>query len=323
MNKRFALLLILVLTASSLIVVKPVYSPITKPSVPEFTLKIVDSSYDVPTTYSIDPYTGENVTHPGYHVEKKTIQATIKNNLGASYYNFRYKPHYIDEWSYYPFDPDSSRGYNLYDAYSVPCQADSDSDYTVISMTSLPMHAFPEGGQVDFQVQALFGNFDAIPYGHVQPLPAPTYDFIFTGTTSDWSETQTLTIDTTPPTIYVLSPKNKTYTVNHVSLTLNVSELTSWVGYSLDGQAKVTVTGNITLSDLSLGEHSLTVYANDTFGNTGTSETIYFRIELFPTTWVAAAIVIIAVVAAALLVYFVKVRKTTGEEENVTPEGVL
>ena len=193
MNKRFALLLILVLTASSLIVVKPVYSPITKPSVPEFTLKIVDSSYDVPTTYSIDPYTGENVTHPGYHVEKKTIQATIKNNLGASYYNFRYKPHYIDEWSYYPFDPDSSRGYNLYDAYSVPCQADSDSDYTVISMTFLPMHAFPEGGQVDFQVQALFGNFDAIPYGHVQPLPAPTYDFIFTGTTSDWSETQTIT----------------------------------------------------------------------------------------------------------------------------------
>jgi len=28
---------------------------ITKPSVPEFTLVLVDSSYDVPTTYSTDP----------------------------------------------------------------------------------------------------------------------------------------------------------------------------------------------------------------------------------------------------------------------------
>ena len=29
-------------------------SSITKPSVPEFTVKLIDSSYDVPTTYSID-----------------------------------------------------------------------------------------------------------------------------------------------------------------------------------------------------------------------------------------------------------------------------
>ena len=69
----------------------PGVSGISEPSAPEFTLELVDSSYDAPTTYSIDPYTGENLTHFGYRVNKGTIQATIKNNIGASYYTFRYK----------------------------------------------------------------------------------------------------------------------------------------------------------------------------------------------------------------------------------------
>jgi hypothetical protein len=63
MNRRIALVLILILTASSLIVVKtaPASASIPKPSVPEFTLKFVDYSYDVPPTYGIDPYTGKVV----------------------------------------------------------------------------------------------------------------------------------------------------------------------------------------------------------------------------------------------------------------------
>ena len=36
---------------------------IPKPSVPEFTVALVDTSYDVPTTYSTDPYTGKQLTH--------------------------------------------------------------------------------------------------------------------------------------------------------------------------------------------------------------------------------------------------------------------
>lgn len=43
----------------------------------------------------------------------------------------------------------------------------------------------------------------------------------------------------------------------------------------------------------------------------------------FPTTLIVAAIVSIVIVGAALLVYFVKVKKTTGEAEKVTPEGVM
>lgn len=119
-----------------------------------------------------------------------------------------------------------------------------------------------------------------------------------------------------PPTISILRPKNKTYTVNSVPLTFNLGEPTSWIAYSLDGQANVTINGNTTLTGLSDGSHSLIVYSNDTAGNTGTSETIYFSIEPFPTTWIAAAIVIIAIGGATFLVYFAKIRKTTGKAEK-------
>lgn len=117
---------------------------------------------------------------------------------------------------------------------------------------------------------------------------------------------------TEPPTISIVTPENKRYAANNVSLTFTVNELTSWIGYSLDGEANVTLTGNTTLTGLSYGSHRLTVYANDTAGNTGTSETINFSIiEPFPTTWVVTAIAIIAIGGVAFLVYFRKIKKTT------------
>jgi hypothetical protein len=184
----------------SVLAVAVLFGIVYAASVPEFTLQYVDYSYDVPpkTTTTTNPYTNETITTtiPGYHVENKTIQATIKNNLGASYYNFRYKGSYTDEWSYYPFDPDSRRGYNLYDAFYVPYKA-SNSSYTIAAFPSYFFKDVPEGGQVDVQVQALFGDFDAEPWGHIWPLE-PTYDFRFTGTTSDWSETQTITFGESP-----------------------------------------------------------------------------------------------------------------------------
>ena len=127
--------------------------------------------------------------------------------------------------------------------------------------------------------------------------------------------------DTTSPTVFVVSPENKTYTANNVPLNFTVSEQTSWIGYSLDEQANVTIAGNTTLTALTDGAHSLIVYAKDIAGNTGASETIYFSIktqqsESFPTTWIAAAIVVIVAVGAAPLVYFAKVKKTTGKAEK-------
>jgi hypothetical protein len=196
-SKTAPILLVLILaSASSFIILQSASAQSTlNPSVPEFTLKQVDNSYNVaPTTTSTtDPYTNKTTTTtiPGYHVENKTIEATITNNLGASHYNFRYKPHYIENWTYYPFNPDSVSGYNSYDSFSVP-NAASTSSYTVITLDFLP--SISERGEVDVQVQALIGSYNAIPYGHMIDLGAPTYDFIFQGTTSGWSNTQTITI---------------------------------------------------------------------------------------------------------------------------------
>ena len=121
--------------------------------------------------------------------------------------------------------------------------------------------------------------------------------------------------DITPPTIAILSPQNKAYTTTDVPLNFTVSELTKWIGCSLDGQDNATITGNVTLTGLSDGPHSVIVYAEDIVGNTGASETINFTIaeepetipEPFPTTLVSVVSGASAVaVGAGILVYFKK-----------------
>jgi parallel beta-helix repeat protein len=88
-----------------------------------------------------------------------------------------------------------------------------------------------------------------------------------------------ISYETTPPTITILSPENTTYAVNaSIPLTFTVDEFTSWMGYSLNGQANVTITENTTLPTLPDGWHYVTVYANDTFGNMGFA-TVYFTVD--------------------------------------------
>jgi hypothetical protein len=111
-----------------------------------------------------------------------------------------------------------------------------------------------------------------------------------------------------PPSVRLISPENTTYTSANVTLNFTVNKQTSWIGYSLDGQETVTITGNTTLAGLSLGLHNVTVYAKDLLENTGNSNTVWFSVaEPFPTTLVvAASLAIVAVVGAGLLIYFKK-----------------
>lgn len=125
------------------------------------------------------------------------------------------------------------------------------------------------------------------------------------------SDTVYFTIDTTPTSISIVSPENKTYDTTDIPLTFTVDEPVSWMVYSLDGQANVTISGNTTLSGLSEGPHRVIVYGRDTAGNTGASEMVHFSIEIpqrFPIE-IAAVIGLIAVVGAVVLVYFLKFRK--------------
>jgi hypothetical protein len=119
------------------------------------------------------------------------------------------------------------------------------------------------------------------------------------------------TIDVTPPKVTILSIQNKTYDTSDAQLDISVSETSlSKLSYVLDGQENVTIVENPTLSGLSNGEHSLTIYAADEAGNAGASETITFSIDVpFPTTMVIAPAASVALLGAGLLVYFRKHRR--------------
>jgi hypothetical protein len=185
--------LILILTVSSLIIAIPehVSASITKPSVPEFTVQIVAYPYDVPTTHSIDPYTGQDITHLGYHVENKSIEVTIKNQPFTPYnesgwnvdfyYDVRIKGHYVENWT------------ELYNPILYPELYTAGSQYTVFNYQEeysdtegihFDIGTFPAGGQVDFQVEAMIG------YVH---RTVAFNSWYFTGEESGWSNTQTIT----------------------------------------------------------------------------------------------------------------------------------
>jgi len=114
------------------------------------------------------------------------------------------------------------------------------------------------------------------------PLEEGNYTFTFMAWSVSVKSINFTAPDTKLPIIDILSPLNIIYILRPgeppmpIPLTFTVNETTPWIGYSLDKQENVTITGNTTLTDLSYGIHSVTVYANDTAGNMGSSETIYF-----------------------------------------------
>jgi hypothetical protein len=114
---------------------------------------------------------------------------------------------------------------------------------------------------------------------------------------------------TVPPVLSVASPENVNYTSSNVALNFTSNKGAEWMGYSLDGNENVTVTGNATLTGLSSGLHNVTVYAKDEFGNTGASATVIFTVaeEPFPVVPVAtASVASVALIGVGLLVYFKK-----------------
>ena len=85
----------------------------------------------------------------------------------------------------------------------------------------------------------------------------------------------------TPPKISVSSPLSIKYNVSSVPLVFSVDKAVNWTGYSLDGKQNITIPendSNIILANMTNEQHSIVVYANDTFGNFA-SQQINFTIE--------------------------------------------
>ncbi|MEM2099200.1 MAG: kelch repeat-containing protein [Candidatus Bathyarchaeia archaeon] len=109
----------------------------------------------------------------------------------------------------------------------------------------------------------------------------------------------------------VVSPEaNKTYVGSEIQLMFTLGKTASWLGYSLDAQDNVTMSGNTTITGLADGLHNLTVYAKDEFGNTGNSETIFFTVaEPFPALPFAVCVTSTAAVGIGTLIYLKKRRR--------------
>jgi hypothetical protein len=189
-----------ILTLLSSIIVENAYASIPKPSIPEFKINLIDSSYDIPTKSYVDPYTGQNVTQAERHVESRTIKLSIKNQPFTPFivetstgnwtvglhYNIRWKGHFEDVW------------HEIYTTTNGYAGGEIEGDLLVVSYAGkysssegLELYyqglisTFPPGAKVDFQVEAMIG------YIHRDPL---AIGWIFTGETSGWTGTQTITI---------------------------------------------------------------------------------------------------------------------------------
>ena len=169
------LIVLLLLSLLTLIVIPTNVQAVPKPAVPEFTVKIVDKSYNEPSTQSTDPYTGKTTTHPSYRVENKVIEITIKNQKPAVMYSIRTKGHF-EEWTQNP---------NINGLYGATYYPDA-GKYTTIEFNSI--EHYPDGAQIDFQIIALLGSFEEdFSYG--------LRGSVFYGEKSEWSKTQTITIN--------------------------------------------------------------------------------------------------------------------------------
>jgi hypothetical protein len=127
-------------------------------------------------------------------------------------------------------------------------------------------------------------------------------------------------MDSTSPKISLLAPMG-VYNSYTVPLSFTLYETISKAYYSLDGMDNITVNGNITLTGIASGEHSLILYAEDGAGNVGTSETAFFTVaeemkqqpqqpmEPFPIELVLTVPAAFAVTAGIILLFHFKKRK--------------
>ena len=174
---------------------------VPKPLVPEFTIRPVGPSFDIPPTYSFNSSSGLFYVNEGYHFEYSTVEIIIKNqafpnqtDIDHLFYNVRLKPHnYPDSYWNELFKPNWN---------GFPVQ--TSSNFTIIPIaaegaTEL-QYQIPTGATTDIQVEAMIGHIGR--NNTITPYP---YPYVFFGETSGWSSTQTINLPPKEP-IFVSSP---------------------------------------------------------------------------------------------------------------------
>ncbi len=199
MKRTIALIFMLSFLTSSVIMTASAQS-IPHPAVPQFSIRMVDYSYDTPTTYTTDPYSGKQVANPGYHVDDIRVEVKIKNqpftpytipnpnatgnydsDLGIEfYYNISFRGHFGTEWRQLDGTEDVDYPKQNYG-----------SEYTSFNLSRNNAVEFRDGDQVDVRVKAIIGYET---WGFVGTWPYR----ILNGEDSGWSQTLTITISKDP-----------------------------------------------------------------------------------------------------------------------------
>lgn len=144
--------------------------------------------------------------------------------------------------------------------------------------------------------------------------------FVVSAATLIWTINDAQANPIVPTEIHIYSPRQKVYNTNQIELTFiapseqafeNIT-FTSF-SYSLDGQAKVSVSQNITLTGLLWGSHYIIVYGIDSQGYTRYSNRVQFDVY-YSTAWLAFIAVIIAIVASVCFSIFVFWRRIKRED---------
>ena len=232
-NKTLTLIAILIiLSPIALFAQTAKAKTIPTPPVPQFTVKFVDRSYDVPQTSwtTTDPNTGKQSTiySGGNHIVNRTIDVTITNQpftpttldngtIIELYYSVRAKGHFED-WS------------NVWGGermMKIAPQSSSGSTTTVtfvLGSMDPPYYDITEGKE-DFQVKAIAGAYE-------KSIPATISDKILGNniafknyTESDWSDIQTIEV-----------PPNTPQPSSTSTIATNSTSTTSPIDSQLDNQ---------------------------------------------------------------------------------------
>jgi hypothetical protein len=194
LGKLLTLCLIITVLAQTAIAIEPAFAAVKKLLIPQFTIKFADSSYDTLPSSTIDPYTGQTVTHPAEHVANYTIQFTIRNVTTTDrylQYEMQVKGHYEQDWKFF-----SRIGANTYTQdTTMTWSSTGDGNFQFSGGNGMAVGDLfdqandfyaPFNGSVDFRLQASTWNYEGYHFGK--------------SSESDWSSTQTLTLNAGNPT---------------------------------------------------------------------------------------------------------------------------
>jgi len=267
-----------------------------------------DNSTNPPTItiyYEKDiTYTNSTISIPIHVIvgESTTAKNPYINEIyfsmdGATNYTSIYKYEGVS-WNMSEPKPD-----NFYNPPETKKQLSTNLNLTNLSegKHSLTVYAVENGTYAENKVDS------SNPFGYVTVL----YSFQINS-----SSLASFTVDTIPPKIW-LSIENSTYHSSELPLDFKVDDSYAQISYSLDNQPNATLSENIILTDLTLGSHSLAVFAKDDAGNFA-SQIITFNVaEPFPMMLVTISVIVLCV---GLIVLFsialvVKHRKTVNPKQ--------